>query len=102
MYVRKVHTYVASAFSVNGTFQIMGPSKGGTQGVPISVARLYCKKLYCDVLIYLRGNSIGMDDNDDDDDDGQQQQHTLNLYYYRMYFWPWVTILSNLHYEYLP
>ncbi len=41
MYVRKVHMYVASAFSVNGTFQIMGPSKGGTQGVPISVARLY-------------------------------------------------------------
>ncbi len=41
MYVRKVHTYVASAFSVNGTFQMMGPSKGSTQGVPISVAGLY-------------------------------------------------------------
>jgi hypothetical protein len=35
------HTYIASAFSVNGTFQIMGPSKGSTQGVPKSVARLY-------------------------------------------------------------
>ncbi len=44
MYVHKVHMYVASAFSVNGTFQIMGPSKGGTQGVPISVAQLYRKK----------------------------------------------------------
>ncbi len=49
MYVRKVHTYVASAFSVNGTFQIMGPSKGGTQGVPISVAQLYSVFEVCDV-----------------------------------------------------
>jgi hypothetical protein len=35
------HTYVASAFSVNETFQIMGPSKDSTQGVPKNVARLY-------------------------------------------------------------
>ncbi len=27
----------------------------------------YCKKLSCDVLIYLRGNSIGTDNDDDND-----------------------------------
>ncbi len=52
MYVHRVHTYAASAFSVNGTYQIMGPSKGSKQGVPISVARLYCVSLSVFVWIY--------------------------------------------------
>ncbi len=35
---------------------------------------MYCKKLYCDVLIYLRGNSIGTDDDDNDDDDDDEDR----------------------------
>ncbi len=66
MYVRKVHTYVASAFSVNETFQIMGPSKGGTQGVPISVGttvHTYVLRVpyscgVASVFVLLAGNSF--------------------------------------------
>jgi hypothetical protein len=41
------------------------------------------KELYCNVLIYLRGNSIGMDDNDDgdnddDDDDDENDEDNDN------------------------
>ncbi len=46
MYVRRVHiTYVASAFSVSGTLQIVAPSRSNTQGVPLSVARLYLQRV---------------------------------------------------------
>ena len=60
--------------------------------LPIAVAlcrvmHTYSKKYYCDVLIYLRENLIGTDeDDDDDDDDGDDDdddgRHTFNLYFY--------------------